>query len=561
MLRSTSSFIKENINVPEDVRNDLFKFIKEHYHVSEETFSPLSWKFLAHLLNCCTLQQYQVELCDSVAYLIPIPKDVRDKFAEKHGRGRRCAHENFLVPLRANGLLIIHPYEKGKCYRYEVEPLLRQTFLDLMVEHYKKAALEAENPTQEVNLATGQKVSPKAKPKSLLSKNKNRLKNIQAEAVETIEGEVSVNIQLAYEKLLPKRNKLRDQYAKSEDSFQLQKDLASVESDLMNLARLQEQKVRYEYQRLIDLDGIEREFKVLVYWQVFDYPSDLGRIYDRKSAYMNISGDTKSALRYAYDQGEMQWNYDAVACYPSILKGLAEKYDIYDPLFQDRDIKTRRQEIIEETKLPKGLVKFCFNSTIFGAKFPSEKEASKALDQPLSEMPTIPRMVWEQTLDPKSYFDALNTLRPYLKPYSKFINEVRKAWCNDPDNQSGNGKAFINAVGRRFPKLSKYTREDQNRLQTFILQGIEGAFIQNLIVMGSKYGYRVTHCEHDGVTAVGNIPLAAIEQAKQKSGYKYAILEEKDNLYQEEAKSISPMGARTEFQKGSLSMPQSLIYS
>ena len=445
------AYVNYSVHCPKSVRSNLLTFIEASYQIKEKDLPPSSWHLLAHILNNSTLKQYREEFEDRLAYIIPIPRDIRDSII-----GERGGHEKLLYPLSEKGLIYIHPFsiEYKQCYRYEADPKLRREFLDLSTDYYSKVISDNNQEEEEtlVSLGTGEKAPSKAKPKSLLSKNKHRLNNIQAEAVTVLEKEVSVNIQLAYEILLPKRNEAR----LSNDK----KTLATIESDLYNLARIQQQGIRYEYQRLIDpSDNKEREFKILVYWQSFDYPHNLGRIYDRKSAYMNISADTKSALRYAYDQGEMQWNYDAVACYPSILKGLAEKYKIDDPLFQDRDIKTRRQEIIEETKLPKALVKPCTNSTIFRAKFPSEKEAQKALDHPLSEMPTIPRMVWDQTLDPKRYFDALDALRPLLKPYKKFIDKTRKAWCEDPENQSGNCKAFINAVGRSFPKLSKYTRD------------------------------------------------------------------------------------------------------
>ena len=42
----------------------------------------------------------------------------------------------------------------------------------------------------------------------------------------------------------------------------------------------------------------------------------------------------------------------------------------------------------------------------------------------------------------------------------------------------------------------------------------------------------MTHCEHDGLTATGEIPPEAIEEAREKSGFFYARLEKKDNIYQ-----------------------------
>jgi hypothetical protein len=301
----------------------------------------------------------------------------------------------------------------------------------------------------------------------------------------------------------------------------------------MKIRILQEQGDRYEYQLLIDpSDGMEKYFKILVYYQTFDPPHYLGRIYDYKCAYVGISGATKSALRYCFFKGQMQYNYDLAACYPSILKTLGEKYSIRDPLFEGIDIKEKRKELSKELSVDENLTKFSLNSTIFGANLVSKKEAEKELEKPENDMQAIPHKVWEYCRDEHEYYQILDALRPLLKKYKKFIDQVISAWCSDRSNKSANGKGYINAVNRSFPLKKKYTRDEKNKLQTFVLQGYEGAFIQSLIANAHKYGFEATHCEHDGLTAIGYIPSEAIQECREKSGFKYAILEGKDNTHQ-----------------------------
>jgi hypothetical protein len=460
------------------------------------------------------------------AFLIPIPRDLRDSLKG----GQRGGHGDFLVPLSEAGLLHIYPFskEKHESYCYEADFPLRQEFMRLMIENsFQKLWNGIENDQMDlVDLASGKEVSKKTYEKSIVSNNKNQLHNIQAEAVAEglLTKEVAVNIQLAYEILRPRR----DEAMAAGDI----KALNSTESDLMKIIDLQKRSTRYEYQRLIDpSDGKLKEYKILIYYQSFNYPDYLGRIYDKNASYVGISSEIKSALRYAYYKGQMQYNYDLQGCYPNILKTLGEKYNIEDPLFQDRNIKEKRKEISKELSVNEKLIKGCINSTIFGAYLPSKKQALKELEKSENDMISIPRLVWEHSNNEDEYLLILDALRPFLKDYKKFIDQVIKAWCDDPTNRSG--KAYVNGVGRSFTIKGKYTKEEKNLLQTFILQGLEGAFILKLITLGSKYGYEPTHCEHDGLSAIGRIPAAAIQEAKEFSGFKYASLELKDNTHQD----------------------------
>lgn len=73
----------------------------------------------------------------------------------------------------------------------------------------------------------------------------------------------------------------------------------------------------------------------------------------------------------------------------------------------------------------------------------------------------------------------------------------------------------------------KNVSELKRRLAAFLLQGSEACFIHNLTLLQEQHGFKVINNQHDGLVTEGIIPAAAIEQAKQASGLKYATLVEK----------------------------------
>jgi hypothetical protein len=523
--KSNKPYINYSVAAPRLVRSKLFDFIAEEYRIDETSFSWESWVLLGHILNCSSYKQYLHRFEGREAYLIPIPRDLRDSL-----KGERGGHREFLVPLSEVGLIHIYPFskEKHECYSYEVDFKLRREYMRLMVEssfQSFKDGIEVDL----VDLAFGKPVNNshrKEWAETFYDENKNKIDNKQTEVIKRLQKKISVNIQLAFDILIPQRDALIDSCDLSD-----QKKLHSIESDLMNLRILQERAERYEYQRLVNpFNGRLEYFKILDYYQCFNTPHYLGRIYDHKAAYINLSSEIKSALRYSYYKGQMQYNYDLAGCYPNILKSLAERYNILDPLFEGQDVKVRRKEISKELSVKEKLIKGCFNSAIFGALVPSQKQAQKELEKPIDGMITIPKNIFEHSNNEDEYFRILDSLRPKLKAYQRFIKKVIEAWCSDENNYSR--RSYINGVGRKFPKKKKYSKDEQNKLQTFVLQGMEGSFIQELILMEAIYPYECTHCEHDGITAVGTIPAEAIDRAKFYSGFQYAILELKDNLYQ-----------------------------
>jgi hypothetical protein len=90
------------------------------------------------------------------------------------------------------------------------------------------------------------------------------------------------------------------------------------------------------------------------------------------------------------------------------------------------------------------------------------------------------------------------------------------------------GKYICNAAGARFAIVEgPLAHSTLSQLNAFLLQGLEASFIHWVTKLSVHYEYVVRSNEHDGVVSQGRIPDAAIQEARVRSGFHTAILEEK----------------------------------
>ena len=134
-------------------------------------------------------------------------------------------------------------------------------------------------------------------------------------------------------------------------------------------------------------------------------------------------------------------------------------------------------------------------------------------------------------------FDRKNVGKLFLRfqevanPFLSLINE----WYNKLDDyltiysyKHRHGTFFTNAAKVRINLEKDVIAGDKKKLSAFILQGLESGFIHHLTILAENYDYRVISNEHDGVVTIGEIPLEAIQIAKERSGFKLASLELKE---------------------------------
>ena len=84
-------------------------------------------------------------------------------------------------------------------------------------------------------------------------------------------------------------------------------------------------------------------------------------------------------------------------------------------------------------------------------------------------------------------------------------------------------KEFLESDGE-ISRMGKLKRT----LAAYYLQGQEANYIHTLCTLSTKYGFEVYSNQHDGLVTRGVIPVEASKEAARLSGFKYALLEEKN---------------------------------
>lgn len=97
-----------------------------------------------------------------------------------------------------------------------------------------------------------------------------------------------------------------------------------------------------------------------------------------------------------------------------------------------------------------------------------------------------------------------------------------KAWADENATDGRGGRYVTNAVGARLNVSALSARERPRKVAAHLLQGREALFVHSLAVQGDANGFRVVSHEHDGVVALGTIPEAAIQQARDTAAMPYA---------------------------------------
>ncbi|WP_427162627.1 hypothetical protein ACQFX9_14390 [Aliinostoc sp. HNIBRCY26] len=108
---------------------------------------------------------------------------------------------------------------------------------------------------------------------------------------------------------------------------------------------------------------------------------------------------------------------------------------------------------------------------------------------------------------------------------------INKVWALKMGYAAKNGKRYVKNPTGKTLCITDLQKESEWKLKStlaaFVLQGQEAAFIHELTLLSLQYDYQVISNEHDGLVTVGDIPDEAVQKAAEKSGLKYAKLDEK----------------------------------
>ncbi len=186
-----------------------------------------------------------------------------------------------------------------------------------------------------------------------------------------------------------------------------------------------------------------------------------------------------------------------------------------------------KHRLAEQIGIEVGTWKSVLCALMMGATLPVNPADSKGdLVKTLREDPACQtvaefRAVWER---------LCAEMRPFygeLRRWHEWLDEVFAPRRASGGNGNG-GHYVLNAVGGKFyPKEHRKPHERQAKLAAFMLQGKERAFVLSLLRLAPKFGFEPISDEHDGLVVIGEIPEAAVEEAKQNSGVQRARLIEK----------------------------------
>jgi len=297
---------------------------------------------------------------------------------------------------------------------------------------------------------------------------------------------------------------------------------------------------------IVKLEGDLADYK-LIFSQ--DGPQMSGRISEAHSGMQSCSRIMKAA---GFSNIPGLRNYDLKS---SQVYGLIQWFEmanidttwLHDYLAQDKQV------FADKVGISKDSWKQCFMAIVMGAHLQNKAErkhfepvkVNRFVNGEVEVIEESPEEAIFKALFEESkgnpdlaleYFEKLNKVVAPLKVginkwATWLINEYVPANSVYPKGQ----QYVINKTGMTFAlepyvgEKGKWKNENKlkRKLSAFFLQGVEAGYIHWLTILSKDFGYTCLSNQHDGLVTIGEIPVEAREIAKQRSGLKYAFLEEK----------------------------------
>lgn len=161
----------------------------------------------------------------------------------------------------------------------------------------------------------------------------------------------------------------------------------------------------------------------------------------------------------------------------------------------------------------------------------------------LNRIPTLAKIAQDWAEDSAIQYDDPEEVYAILKDAYGAMAEELEAWREwlieeywPPVSQCGGQGAFVkNACELPFSihdsRLAGGDRDEPTRYEqkvgfaTSLLQGREAAFVHGLALLQDKYDFEFLRHEHDGAVFLGEVPDAAIKNAREMSGFYRAEFE------------------------------------
>ena len=242
-----------------------------------------------------------------------------------------------------------------------------------------------------------------------------------------------------------------------------------------------------------------------------------GRIFEMGGGIQNLSGRIKQEV---FGNSDEFRNYDIKSSQIAALAQECDKVGIDSKVLHEYiSDKSAKVRYAEEIGISVDAWKSCILSIIFGAN------ANSLFGNPF------------QVIKETHPGDEHRLYRKFIE-VSKPIRDVIDEWIRllpkyvDERSYPRSSKKFVkkflrNAAGNRI-SLETDQSLDKKYISSFILQGLESAYIHHLTILSKDYGFEVVSNEHDGLIVIGRIPEEAMSKARELSGFRLAELVEKD---------------------------------
>jgi len=275
-----------------------------------------------------------------------------------------------------------------------------------------------------------------------------------------------------------------------------------------------------------------------------------GRITFKRGGPQGMLGAVKAK---AYDL-EGYRNYDIKSCHTAALKQWADELE---ELGVDIDTSALdeypgKDKVVEDTGLPRGLVKVVEHSVKNSAYLPASLDQAELIEKiHLEEGRTL------QIVDAARKADvdtdkALSKLYDVFADYRRVAIEIAEAllttyWDEHKQPAGPKGWCMKNHCGVSFYRSEhiedkeddSWCHDARTAVMAWALRGLEGAFCHSITVLSAtRTDFDVVANEHDGLITRGPIPAGIIQAAREMSGFHRAELAEKAFADQEDIQEL-----------------------
>ena len=271
------------------------------------------------------------------------------------------------------------------------------------------------------------------------------------------------------------------------------------------------------------------ETRVWVYTPAYTVQMS-GRISQYQGALQTASKELK---HISYTNIHNLVNYDLQS---SQVNGLIQQFQIAGIdaswLINYRDNPKAKYDYAAEVGVTVETWKNILCALIMGAHLSKFNKSTIAKVEKEEGLKAILGYLSDELLDTDAIVSALVKLNEVVKPLKKSLDlwhdYLVKIYVPRVAKQAGKCKYIHNATGIKLNITELFENNKMWRvkavLAAYILQGQESAFIHNLTVISSKYGFEVIANEMDGVVSMGFIPEEAMAEAAKLSGLENAKL-------------------------------------